>query len=222
MNDRIALLSNINMNFILRMLKKNFEVYDSEGFGNELGVLLDKNSSYHAFGAGYTFIINDLLEVLEHDLHPQRCRERVNRWFDVLETTLDGEMQYYISDAYLWGVEIPVLFTPQQRQLTEEIWNSRLQELCDAHVNVHVFPYHDLIRELGEENSFSLKMWYMGKILHTNEAQKRIGEKMEHCIMLQKRIPKKVLLEESPENTTPLPLCCRMIMVDWRIRICSV
>ncbi len=194
MNDRIALLSNINMNFILRMLKKNHEVYETEGFGNELGVLLDKNSSYHAFGADVTFLIMDLLEVLEHDLKPQSCAARVGRWFDVLETAMDERCQYYISDAYLWGTEISVLFTPQLRQRIEEIWNSRLKELCEKYVNVHVFPYHDIIRRLGEENSFSLKMWYMGKILHSNEAQKRIGEQMEHCAMLQKRVSKKVLL----------------------------
>lgn len=47
---------------------------------------------------------------------------------------------------------------------------------------------------MGAENAFSLKMWYMGRILHTNEAQKRIVELLLHIIRLQRRIPKKVLL----------------------------
>ena len=61
MKHRIALLSNINMNFVLRMLKKSHEVYNTEGYGNELGLLLDKNSSYHGFEPDVTFFIMDLL-----------------------------------------------------------------------------------------------------------------------------------------------------------------
>ena len=46
---RLAVLSNVNMNMVIRMLQKQAEVYDAEGYGNELGVLLNPASSYHAF-----------------------------------------------------------------------------------------------------------------------------------------------------------------------------
>ena len=38
---RLAVLSNVNMNMVIRMLQKQAEVYDAEGYGNELGVLLN-------------------------------------------------------------------------------------------------------------------------------------------------------------------------------------
>ena len=194
MKHRIALLSNINMNFVLRMLKKSHEVYNTEGYGNELGLLLDKNSSYHGFGPDVTFFIMDLLEVLEHDLTPENSKSYIDRWFGLFEAGMDTGCQYYVSDAYLWGAELEALFLPGMRQCLEEQWNATLLAMCEKHKNVHVFSYHDILSKLGEENSFSMKMWYMGKILHTNEAQKRICEEMEHCIALQSRVPKKVLL----------------------------
>ncbi len=194
MKHRIALLSNINMNFVLRILKKDFEVYHTEGYGNELGLLLDKTSSYHEFVPDCTFFVMDLLEVLEHDLCPERAGEYVDKWFSLFEAGLQETDRYYISDAYLWGTEIEVFFEKGQRQFLERLWNSRLQELCEKYNNVYVFPYHDIISRLGEENSFSLKMWYMGKILHTNEAQKRIAEEICHCMEVAGRVAKKVLL----------------------------
>lgn len=194
MKHKIALLSNINMNFVLRMLKKEFEVYHTEGYGNELGLLMDSQSSYHAFAPESTFFVMDLLEVLEHDLQPERASDYIGRWFSLLEAGMKEQVQYYISDAYLWGVETEVLFTKGQRQWLEAQWNDCLSNLCEKHKNVHVFPYHDIISRLGEESSFSLKMWYMGKILHTNEAQKQIGENIVHCVELAVRVPKKVLL----------------------------
>lgn len=194
MKHKVALLSNINMNFVLRMLKKEYEVYNTEGYGNELGLLLDRNSSYHAFQPDITFFIMDLLEVLEHDWTLENSSSAITRWFGLFEAGMDAACEYYISDGYLWGVEMEALFQPGLRQSLEEQWNTALKDLCEKHKNVHVFPYHSIISKLGEENSFSLKMWYMGKILHTNEAQKRISEGMVHCMVRQSRVPKKVLL----------------------------
>ena len=64
---RIALLSNVNMNALIRMLQKDAEVYEAEGYGNELGVLMNPSSSYHAFQPEITFLVIDLMELLEHD-----------------------------------------------------------------------------------------------------------------------------------------------------------
>ena len=62
---RLAVLSNVNMNMVIRMLQKQAEVYDAEGYGNELGALLNPASSYHAFQPDITFLIMDLAELLE-------------------------------------------------------------------------------------------------------------------------------------------------------------
>lgn len=194
MKHKIALLSNINMNYVLRMLENEYEVYRTEGYGNELGFLLDKNSSYHSFGANYTFLIIDLLELLGHNINLTEVKESVNKWFAAFEAGMDKAVQYYISDAYLWGVEVETFFSGDLRNRLESLWNDSLYKMCDKYANIHIFSYHDIVSKLGEESAFSLKMWYMGKILHTNAAQKRIAENISHRIQLAVRVPKKVLL----------------------------
>ena len=42
---KIALLSNINLNPVNRLLSKNMEVYETPGYGNELGILMNPDSS---------------------------------------------------------------------------------------------------------------------------------------------------------------------------------
>lgn len=194
MKHKIALLSNINMNYVLRMLEKEHDVYRTEGYGNELGFLLDKNSSYHSFGANYTFFLIDLLELLGHNVNITEAKESVNKWFATFEAGMDKTVQYYISDAYLWGVEVEAFFNKDLRNCLESLWNDSLYKMCDKYANVNILSYHDIVSKLGEENAFSLKMWYMGKILHTNEAQKRIAENISHCVQLVARVSKKVLL----------------------------
>lgn len=189
---KIAVLSNINLNFVIRMLKNKFEVYEGEGYGNELGLLLDRSSSYHGFAPEITFLIMDLMEVLEHDLSGDPVR--INRWFDRLEGSLTADGLFIISDAFLWGWELEVVHDSDRKRNLESLWQERLNRLCETHSNVQILPYRHLIENIGAENAFSLKMWYMGKILHTNEAQKRLCELITEKIELQTRIPKKVLL----------------------------
>ncbi len=194
MAKKIALLSNVNMNFVIRMLQKDVEVYEAEGYGNELGILMNPASSYHAFEPEITFLIEDLMELLEHDLEPESAKVKVENWFGQLESALRDNGIYYISDAYLWGVELAVLFDKGRKFLLEQIWQKRLEQLCKTHANVRIFPYRSLIEKLGEDTAFSLKMWYMGKILHGGDAQKALCQCIVNKVRIEQRVPKKVLL----------------------------
>ncbi len=191
---RLAVLSNVNMNMVIRMLQKQAEVYEAEGYGNELGVLLNPASSYHAFGADITFLILDLAELLEHDFEPQTAKERIEGWFRTLDGCLPEHGIFYISDAYLWAVELAVLADPERKQQLESLWSLELQALCSKHGNVRIFPYRSLIESQGEGKAFSLKMWYMGKVLLGMETQSLLAEKINFYAKLEYRTPKKVLV----------------------------
>ena len=193
MKPRIAVLSNVNMNYMIRLLKKEYEVYDSEGYGNELGILMNPASSYHSFEPQITFLIMDPMEVLEHELEPAAGASSIERWFGMLESCLDSRCLYYISDACLWGPELEVVWDPDRKRALETIWQEKLKELSKKYSNVFILPYRQTIEKLGEENAFSLKMWYLGRILHSNEAQKRLAGLICEKAALQSRIPKKVL-----------------------------
>lgn len=191
---KVALLSNVNMNFVIRMLQKEVTVYEAEGYGNELGVLMNPASSYHAFGPEYTFLVMDLMELLEHDLEPEGAGQRVENWFATLEAAIPPKGIFYISDAYLWGTELSVLFDSGRKAELEMLWREALQAFCAKHANVRILPYGHMIEELGESNAFSMKMWYMGKILLSNQAQKNLCDMLVERLKREKYNPKKVLL----------------------------
>ncbi len=236
MNKRIAVLSNVNMSYVIRLLKKEYQVWDAEGYGNELGTLMNGQSSYHAFAPEITFLIMDLMEVLGHktDLPESWRREAgeireesggadagkreaharedapggtspdrdslcvglpvLRDWFTRMDSCILPGRLYYLSDAWLWGPEIGALPETSLAQRLEEQWLQGLAWLEQRHENVRIFPYRQIIGKLGEENSFSLKTWYLGKILHTGEAQKRLAEEIGRLVEKEAGVPKKVLL----------------------------
>lgn len=192
--SRIAVLSNVNMNLVIRMLGKEAEVYQAEGYGNELGTLMNPASSYHAFAPEYTFLIMDLMELLEHELEPETAKGKIQNWFGGLEAALKPEVIYYVSDAYLWGVELAAVFEPGRKAALEQLWQQELEELCRRHGNVRMLPYRHLIESMGETTAFSMKMWYMGKILLSNEAQKLLCGLILEKLKIETRTPKKLLV----------------------------
>lgn len=191
---RIALLSNVNMNMVVRLLQREVTVWQTEGYGNELGILMNPGSSYAEFQPEYTFLVVDLMELLEHEPEREAAKRKIDAWFDSLEGVLKPETVYYVSDAWLWGTELSVLFDTGRKSLLEGLWQSRLERLQETHDNVRILPYRQIPERMGEEAAFSLKMWYLGKILLSNGAQKRLAELILDKLRIEERVPKKVLL----------------------------
>ena len=158
---RLAVLSNVNMNMVIRMLQKNAQVYEAEGYGNELGTLLNPQSSYHAYHAEITFLIMDLAELLEHDLDPVTAEQKIGNWFRTLEGCLPQEGVFYVSDAYLWAVELAVLADTGRKSQLEGIWERELRNLQQKHANVRSFPYRALTEHFGEEILYRAALEYL-------------------------------------------------------------
>lgn len=193
LKHKTALLSNVNMDFTVRMLKKEVSVYEPEGYGNELGTLMNPESSYYAFGAETTFLILDLAELLGHEMEPSRAEALAGTWFHSFENAMKDETVYYISDAYLWCPEEAVFYDSGRKQALEHIWQKGLEALAERHGNVRILPYRRMIEKLGEENAFSRKMWYMGRIPLSAKAQERLCGLVLEKLRTEYGTPKKVL-----------------------------
>lgn len=191
---RIALLSNINMNATVKMLSKSIEIYDAEGYGNELGILANPSSKIHEYMPAMVFMIEDLMEIIGHDLGMQHVEIQVEQWFKTFENSIKDQCVYYVSDSYLWGEELPVIADIGYRFHVEQVWLNRLEKCVELRSNVRIFPYRDLIQKLGEEKAFSLTMWHMGSILLSIAAQESLCQKIIDRAKLEEYVPKKVLL----------------------------
>ena len=191
---KIALLSNINLNPVNRLLSKNMEVYETPGYGNELGILMNPDSSIYSFNPGVIFVIDDIMELLNHDFEEESIRLTIDKWFSSFEHSVQKEKVYYVSDAYVWGAEMGICVAEGIKLYIEELWQKRLEQCKNICHNVRIFPYRALIEKIGESHAFSIKMWYMGKILHTSEVHNAIYKAILRQVTVESYVPKKVLL----------------------------
>ena len=192
---KVALLSNINIDPLNRKLSNTEnEIYNSRGYGNELGVMLNKESTLYSYKPEIIFVLIDIMELIHHNIEIKEATNYINEWFALVEGSIKEEIIYYITDAYLYGFEMKVVWGERDKEHIENIWNEKLYRLMSTHSNIRIFPYNSVVRKLGEKDAFSNKMWYMGKILHSNLLQKVLFEEIKHKIEVEKRQPKKVLL----------------------------
>ena len=191
---KIAVLSNVNLNGTIRMIKKHTEVFETEGYGNEIGILMNPSSSVYLYAPDIIFVIEDVMEQICHNLDESEARMKIEQWFLNFERTIKADIIYYVSDAYLWGQELSVVVDKGLKSRIETIWQENLEQLISRCKNVRVFPYNRIIVQEGEKNAFSLKMWYMGKILHSPSMQQRIGQEIIYITKIERRTPKKLLL----------------------------
>lgn len=193
---KIAILSNVNTDPVNRLLKgkEGIEVYESRGFGNELGVLLNGNSPLYEFNPDEVFMVMDLMELISHSLDLIVAKDKIDEWFGNFEASLDDNRIYYVSDAYLYGKEIKACSDVLLKSDLESRWNNALKSLMGIHSNVRAFAYRTLIENLGEGKAFSDKMWYMGKILHSTDFHRALAAEIVSVVNRDARVPKKALL----------------------------
>lgn len=191
---KIAVISNINITPVTRLFGGEFEVYEAEGYGNELEVLMNKDSSLYRFQPEAVFLIEDTMEVIRHELAAGSARGHISDWFQAVSAAIDHERTYFISDAYLYGYETELPQIRKIKRSLECLWDDELDALVSRNPNVYVFPYRAVIEAIGEEKAFLRKTWYLGGILHSADAHKRICGEIQRQIRLSGYTPKKALV----------------------------
>lgn len=191
---KIALLSNVNMNFVIRSLKKDIDIFEPEGYGNELGFLQNPGSTYHAYDPDITFFVMDFMELTGHTLELQQAKEKVDYWFATLEKSLRPGRLYYISDVRLFGPETLVVEDAFLEKQLLGLWDEALKQLMSKHTNVRLLPYGKLLDRLGADGAYSVKTWYLGKILLSTAAQSELAKLLLDCVRVESYVPKKVLV----------------------------
>lgn len=191
---KIALLSNVNMNFVIRSLKKDIDIFEPEGYGNELGFLQNPGSTYHAYDPDITFFVMDFMELTGHTLELQQAKEKVDYWFATLEKSLHPGRLYYISDVRLFGPETLVVEDAFLEKQLLGLWDEALKQLMSKHTNVRLLPYGKLLDRLGADGAYSVKTWYLGKILLSTAAQSELAKLLLDCVRVESYVPKKVLV----------------------------
>jgi FkbH-like protein len=199
---RTALLSNVNIDFVIKSLRQKYEVFESAGYGAWTTYALNPQSSLIEFKPDTIFLILDGNSMISYVNTLEDKRNVLLQNFEYV----DVMMQVY-PDAIIFVSTIDVqtdgIFAADEishsRALIWE-WEQLLDARIQSSMRVHKFDLRNLIEEVGKRNMYSPKMWYMGGIPFDLQGMKLIAQEIGFCID-QLAIHRKKVLVVDLDNT---------------------
>lgn len=193
---RISVLSNVNLDMLSGLLKKENEVFQTDGYGEWITYALRPDERLRAFQPECLFLLLDGNALLDG------CID-----LDSSKSTLNRTAQYVRKLAELYSGSFLVVSTIDVR--TEHVsaknasdialaiaayWDTLLEGLTEEYKNVCRFELKQLIEDYGRRNFYSDKFWYMGSIPYEMKALHVVASEMQKVILKLRQTPKKVLV----------------------------
>lgn len=190
---KVALLSNINADFVLRILAKKMDCVPSVGYGNVWGRLLDPDSDLNRSDPDVIVLLTDIEQLTDGYAGLEQVQAAIADWFSMLDSSIRKEKEYFVSDV-MYRSDLLVDNDSFLEYSIIRCWMDALEKRVKEHSNVHALKLNNAFLKFGKEKIFSEKMWYMGKIPYTNEGCKVVADTIEKTVNLLHYTPKKALI----------------------------
>lgn len=194
---KIALFSNVNIEPIKGLLNAQYEVFLPQGYGTVIEELLNRESEYAKSNVQAVFILIDIVELCKNCNTIEEIEQEISNWFSNIERALNDDSRYYIGDVDARTSAFDINCQNYSAYEVEKRWRDKLNELSMRYRNVQLFAYKKLAEDMGKAQFYSQKLWYLGRIIHSQEARTVIADQIKKSIeqwQEEKSFPKKVLL----------------------------
>ena len=180
---KIAILSNVTVDLIKQKLKREYEVYIPEGYDTWVQEVLNPNSGLYADVQDAIVILLDGTEA-----RAWKNREEAEEKFLLWKQTASAlhankrSVPLFISTIDVRENRIKALSERKYALELENEWYQYIQKLAETEQNVYVFDVADAIREVGRNQFYSDKMWYMSNMPYSREGLNTIVKELKRIL----------------------------------------
>lgn len=181
---RTAILSNVNLDLLIRELKKaadqSADYFKPEGYGEWARYALETEGPLKEYDPSAVFLILDGTALLEETESTQEGELEIIRVWDCIHSLIRN---YPMAEIYLSDLDFRCgRIRPVDEEAMERVWQTRweqhLEEAVRESSHVHRFPLTELSTGMGREGFYSDQLWYMGSIPYSMEGMGRIRDEI--------------------------------------------
>lgn len=158
---RLALLSNVTVDLLASMVKKNHEVYLSAGFDTWQQEMLLPTSGLYRYRPEAVVV---LLHAGAFEW-PAAGSRIIDEWCEVFSVLTDKlpNVPVFVSSI---DISLGCHFGADQRiePYLENYLTERIEQLHCGGSSIYILPVKDCITEMGRNTFYSPKMWYVGSM----------------------------------------------------------
>ena len=187
---RLAILSNVNMDILIKNLSKDNDIYRSEGYGNFVEEMINSSSGFNSFRPDLIFILLDGPELIKQYGNIEAAIESLNPAIDVARE-LNQE-----SKIYLGNIDVHSYFKEYSNRNEDRFANYRWQEyiLSLSSQNIEIFDLLMEIENLGRDEFYSTTYWYLSGTPYSDKGLKKISTEIRRIIKTYTEARKKCLV----------------------------
>lgn len=177
MKKKIALLSNVTVDMLARKLKKTYEVYIPAGF-DSWGQEIFNNYS-PVFESDAILVLLDGTEARQWK-DREEAFARFELWSALVDALCKKEqtIPIFISTVDVKENRIKSVSERIYKYEWELKWYETIQEIAERQKNVFVFDVVQAISDVGRDNFYSEKMWYMGSMPYSKTGLQILQEEI--------------------------------------------
>ncbi len=190
---KITVLSNVNMDILVQMLKSDYNVFNTEGYGQWIQYCLTENVELKSFHPDIIFVLLDGNDLLKDCMDIEKGKETLNNAMTYIDSLIKIYSKSIISVSTI-DIEIGIKAgnTRDYSMSYMEYWDSKLSELSNFYSNVYRFELAQLIKMTGSDNFYSDKLWYLGSIPYDIKSfqiiKKEMMSFMKHLTYNRKKV----------------------------------
>lgn len=181
---RTAILSNVNLDLLIRELKKaadqSADYFEPEGYGEWTRYALEAEGPLKEYDPSALFLILDGTALFEEAESEQEGDRELNRVWECIHSLIRNysAAEIYLSDLDFRCGRIRPLDEKAMERVLQTTWERHLEEAILESSHVHRFPLAELSADMGRERFYSDQLWYMGSIPYSMEGMGRIRDEI--------------------------------------------
>lgn len=179
---KISILSNIMVGLIEQKLKKKYDVYVPSGFNAWISEVINVNSNLYNVTLDAIFVILDGTEFRNWTF--EESLETINMWYETLLILLENkkEIPIFISTVDIRRDYIITYSEINSGYAIENKWQSLIMEICEKNDNAYIIDVKNLILNIGRNNFYSDKMWYMSSMPYSKEGLQSLLQEINYAL----------------------------------------
>ncbi len=192
---RLALLSNVTIDLLAGMVKKNHEVYLTAGYDTWQQEMIMPISGL------YDYKPEAVVVLIHANAYPDiwddktEGEQTIDEWCGAIQALCHNisSIPVFVSSIDISNVKCIYGAEPRTELYLENYLIDKIGAMHKAGNNVYVLPVKDVITNLGRDNFYSQKMWYVGSMPYSTKALAALNDLITRYVGVTKGMHKKCL-----------------------------
>ena len=191
---RVALLSNVTVDLIVGKLRTKYDFYLPEGYDTWVQETINPASGLYSDKFDAVILLIDGT-VARSWKTANEGAERVGLWKQALNALVSNisTIPIFVSTIDIRENRIKSLSERIGKYKLENDWYQYVQGMVESKNNVYLFDLADMIAEIGRNQFYSNKMWYMSSMPYSRDGLNAVSQEIDRVLKSAYETRKKII-----------------------------